>query len=78
MRLILSHLLQRFDFSLAAPYDRLRDVELKVDELDRKSFRGVNRGGTMGPMDLERGGAWPFKERFCAAGEVRCRPVSAS
>ncbi len=75
MRLILSHILHRFDFSLAPPYDSLKDVELKAShiktrftwfwrhqlclqaaEVDRLKFRGVNRGGTMGPMDLERGG----------------------
>eukprot|EP00438_Fugacium_kawagutii_P025433 Skav204278 [mRNA] locus=scaffold409:161520:165248:+ [translate_table: standard] len=52
MRLILSHILHRFDFALAPPYDTLKDAA----DLDQKKFRGVNLGGTMGPMDLERGG----------------------
>jgi hypothetical protein len=144
MRLILSHILHRFDFSLASPYDAFKDVELKAGhtshtgyhtassfsrfhghhiccklgrregfctgcshrhrtlldfswmhgirtlysclqkwfldspghvlfrshiypinlslqaaEMDRTKFRGVNLGGTMGPMDLERGGRSP-------------------
>lgn len=29
---------------------------VQAADLDRQKFRGVNVGGTMGPMDLERGG----------------------
>lgn len=74
MRLILSHILHRFDFSLAPPYDSLKDVELKAAEVDRLKFRGVNRGGTMGPMDLERGGSVSPGERFLIAMKLHVKP----
>mmetsp|Transcript_66841 Transcript_66841/g.169538 ORF Transcript_66841/g.169538 Transcript_66841/m.169538 type:complete len:636 (-) Transcript_66841:52-1959(-) len=57
MRLILSYLLHNFGFSLAPPYDTVKDVMLPVARsLDGggPAFYGVNRGGTMGPLDLER------------------------
>merc|ERR1712151_1002368 len=53
MRLILSHLLHGFTFDLAPPYTDLHDVTVATASTDAHSFRGVNRGGTMGPMDLE-------------------------
>eukprot|EP00434_Breviolum_minutum_P039816 symbB.v1.2.035367.t1/scaffold4743.1/size35524/5 len=70
MRLILSHILHRFDFSLAPPYDSLKDAA----EVDRLKFRGVNRGGTMGPMDLERGGSVSPGERFLIAMKLHVKP----
>jgi len=51
MRLIIAYLLKDFDFSLAAPYDKLINMENKVAP-NTDEFRGVNRA-TMGPMDLE-------------------------
>lgn len=74
MRLILSHILHRFDFSLASPYDAFKDVELKAAEMDRMKFRGVNLGGTMGPMDLERGGSVSPGERFLIAMKLHVKP----
>ena len=34
----------------------LINLILQAAEMDRTKFRGVNLGGTMGPLDLERGG----------------------
>merc|ERR1712087_963083 len=52
MRLIMVYLLKTFDFSLAAPYDRLIGMENPVAP-GVHEYRGINRG-TMGPMDLEQ------------------------
>eukprot|EP00658_Telonema_sp_P-2_P001858 TRINITY_DN1068_c0_g1_i20.p1 TRINITY_DN1068_c0_g1~~TRINITY_DN1068_c0_g1_i20.p1 ORF type:complete len:504 (-),score=107.77 TRINITY_DN1068_c0_g1_i20:584-2095(-) len=53
MRLILPELLRRFEFSLAPPYDHLVDHVVKTGSVDPDGFRGVNAGGTMGPLNLE-------------------------
>jgi len=54
MRLILSHLLHRFDFSLAPPHDVLAGVDSVMSTAAEgvSLFRGVNRG-TMGPWDMQ-------------------------
>jgi cytochrome P450 len=52
MRLIMLNLLHRFDFSLAAPYDKLAGATLGATP-DDSEFRGLN-GATMGPMDMEK------------------------
>eukprot|EP00913_Durusdinium_trenchii_P029038 g27227.t1 len=77
MRLILSYILGQFSFSLAPPYDSLKDVELKVAETDSLKFRGINKGGTMGPMDLERGGSVCSGERFQIALKLHVQPRRA-
>ena len=55
MRLILPYCLQRFHFKLAAPYDSLysHHVPTAAGDINCTDFRGVNRGGTMGPKNLE-------------------------
>jgi len=54
MRLILSHLLHRFDFFLAPPHDVLAGVDSVMSAAAEgpSLFRGVNRG-TMGPWDMQ-------------------------
>merc|ERR1712151_544517 len=54
MRLILSHLLHRFDFVLAPPHDVLAGVDSVMSTAAEGAslFRGVNRG-TMGPWDMK-------------------------
>mmetsp|Transcript_57107 Transcript_57107/g.121370 ORF Transcript_57107/g.121370 Transcript_57107/m.121370 type:complete len:634 (+) Transcript_57107:163-2064(+) len=60
MRLILSYLLKNFSFDLAAPYQPFKDSEfgaaLPESSATSNNFRGVNRGGTMGPLDVEKRG----------------------
>lgn len=54
MRLIIAYLLRDFDFTLAPPYDQLLGKTLgAVSSNDPPYFRGVNRTGTMGPLDLK-------------------------
>ncbi|CAJ1456841.1 unnamed protein product [Effrenium voratum] len=72
MRLILSQLLRKFSFSLAPPYDKSDDVQTASTE--KLAFRGVNRGGTMGPMDMERGGSVSPGERFLIALKMHVHP----
>ncbi|CAE7520862.1 CYP714A1 [Symbiodinium pilosum] len=67
MRLILSYLFHKFEFALAPPYDALADTTIKASDTNPKNFRGINSGGTMGPMDLEHGGAVSDNERYLAA-----------
>eukprot|EP00930_Biecheleria_cincta_P059218 TRINITY_DN44978_c0_g1_i1.p1 TRINITY_DN44978_c0_g1~~TRINITY_DN44978_c0_g1_i1.p1 ORF type:complete len:617 (-),score=92.27 TRINITY_DN44978_c0_g1_i1:36-1886(-) len=67
MRLILSYLLHKFTFSLAPPYDTLHETHLTAASTDPKTFRGVNRAGTMGPMDLEKGGSVSADEPYLIA-----------
>lgn len=74
MRLILIYLLRRFDFCLAAPYDVLQDGCNSTTSLEPHAFRGMNRGGTMGPLDLERGGAVAANERYQIAMKLKVTP----
>lgn len=75
MRLILVYLLRRFDFGLAASYDALQYGGSSATSLEPKAFRGVNRGGTMGPLDLERGGAVASKgRRYLVAMKLQVTP----
>eukprot|EP00927_Polykrikos_kofoidii_P035729 TRINITY_DN30265_c0_g1_i1.p1 TRINITY_DN30265_c0_g1~~TRINITY_DN30265_c0_g1_i1.p1 ORF type:complete len:627 (-),score=65.11 TRINITY_DN30265_c0_g1_i1:341-2221(-) len=52
MRLILLHLIRRFGFSLAEPYDKLMGMKFGATP-SQNEFHGINRA-TMGPKDLER------------------------
>lgn len=74
MRLIISYLLHRFTFSLAPPYDTLHEAHLTAASTDPQRFRGVNRSGTMGPMDLEKGGAVSADEHYLIAMKLSVKP----
>lgn len=53
MRLIMAHLLRKFDFTLAGAYEplmKVRSFPSGMDDLN--NFHGLDRG-TMGPMDME-------------------------
>lgn len=62
MRLILSHLLKDFTFTLAPPYDKLESDLSSSAVPDLKDFRGVDRA-TMGPRDMERSSHHSWGER---------------
>lgn len=76
MRLILSYLFHKFSFALAPPYDALMDTTTKASDTNPRTFRGINSGGTMGPMDLEHGGSVSEDERFLVAMKLRVTPRS--
>jgi len=73
MRLILLYLLNRFEFSLAPPYDKLVGAKTSVAPSVHE-FRGVNRG-TMGPMDLEHTTqhSWGTRYQYAMKMFVRSR-----
>jgi cytochrome P450 len=73
MRLILTQLYHNFDFSLAAPYDRLAKDLTSSPSAAEQEFRGVNRG-TMGPMDLERTFKHSWGERPVYAMKLNVTP----
>lgn len=72
MRLILLYLLQRFDFSLAPPYDQLMTSKLGATP-DVHEFRGINRA-TMGPMDLEHSTQKSWGTRHVYALKMHAKP----
>eukprot|EP00931_Biecheleriopsis_adriatica_P060417 TRINITY_DN36287_c0_g1_i1.p1 TRINITY_DN36287_c0_g1~~TRINITY_DN36287_c0_g1_i1.p1 ORF type:complete len:598 (-),score=109.80 TRINITY_DN36287_c0_g1_i1:197-1990(-) len=74
MRLILSYLLSNFDFALASPYDSFKDSTLTASCTDVDRFRGVNRGGTMGPLDLEKGGIVRKDQNYLVALKLSANP----
>jgi len=76
MRLILSYLLHRFTFELAPPYDSLYGFSVAADSTNPHSFRGVNRSGTMGPLDLETAGSSP-DSGFRVAMKLKVHPRNA-
>jgi len=75
MRLILSYLLHRFDFTLAAPYDRLALETTSAASPSRYDFRGINRG-TMGPMDLEKTSERSWRTRHVYAMKMHAQSRS--
>mmetsp|Transcript_97259 Transcript_97259/g.153938 ORF Transcript_97259/g.153938 Transcript_97259/m.153938 type:complete len:453 (+) Transcript_97259:3-1361(+) len=74
MRLILSYLLRRFSFTLAPPYDALQEARLSATGSDPDFFRAVNRGGTMGPLDLEHGGSTSHAENYLIGLKLKVSP----
>lgn len=52
MRLILTNLFHKFEFSLASPFDQAVGAKLGPSPTEGE-FRGVNRLGTMGPLDMQ-------------------------
>jgi len=72
MRLIMLHLLWRFTFQLAPPYDRLVGED-SCPAPDVAEFRGINRG-TMGPMNLDGGAQYAWGSRHTTAMQMFARP----
>jgi len=76
MRLILVHLLNQFEFSLAPPFDQLMGVKLGatpgVDE-----FHGLNRA-TMGPKDPSRSTRHSWGDRYTYAMNMCVKARSES
>jgi cytochrome P450 len=76
MRLILSYLLHRFEFTLAPPYDSLIGKRC-TPHAGRNDFRGVNRA-TFGPINLENLTSQPEEQAYwyTYALKMHARPHS--